>query len=132
MSQNTNKNENALLNNNFAQNENQNNIKIINGINNNSIQQIDNNSIRKNIQDENLNQNLNYEKNIVDNIELYNGGKSMPNSNRKENKLLHEEKAEDYMTNLNNKTEIKANNIYNNITSGLLNESLVIHGYEKQ
>ena len=65
-------------------------------------------------------------------MELYNGGKSLPNSNRKENKLLHEEKNEDNMTKINTKTEIKTNNIYNNITSGLLNESLVIHGYEKQ
>ena len=38
MSQNTNKNENTLFNNNFAQNENQNNIKKINDINNNCIQ----------------------------------------------------------------------------------------------
>ena len=59
MSQNTNKNEN--------------NIKKINDINNNCIQQINNNSIKRNIQDENLNQNLNNEKNIVNNMELYNG-----------------------------------------------------------
>ena len=56
----------------------------------------------------------------------------MTNSNRKENKLLHEEKTEDNMTKINTKTEIKINNIWNNITSGLLNKSLVIHGYEKQ
>ena len=61
-------------------------------------------------------------------MELYNGGKSLPNSNRKENKLLNEEN----MTKISTKTETKTNNIYNNITSGLLNESLVIHGYEKQ
>ena len=131
MSQNAikNENENALFNNNnFSQNENQNNIKKIIEINNNSIQQINNNSMRRNIQDENLNQNLSYKNNM----DLYNGGKSVPNSNRKENKLLHEEKNEDNMTKMNTKTEIKANNIYNNITSGLLNESLVIHGYEKE
>ena len=62
MSQNTNKNENTLFNNNFAQNENQNNIKKINDINNNCIKQINNNSIKRNIQGENLNQNLNNEK----------------------------------------------------------------------
>ena len=111
MSKNTNKNENILFNNNFAQNENQNNIKKINDINNNCFQQINNNSIKRNIQDENLNQNLNNEKNIVNNMELYNRGKSMTNYNRKENKLLHEEKTEDNMTKINTKTEIKINNI---------------------
>ena len=126
MSQNTNGNENTLFNNNnFAQNENQ---KKINDINDKCIQQINDGSIRRNIQDENLNQNINYEKNTMDNMELYNLGKSMPNSNRKENKLLNEEN----MTKISTKTETKTNNIYNNITSGLLNESLVIHGYEKQ
>ena len=126
MSQNINGNENTLFNNNnFAQNENQ---KKINDINDKCIQQINDGSIRRNIQDENLNQNINYEKNTMDNMELYNLGKSMPNSNRKENKLLNEEN----MTKISTKTETKTNNIYNNITSGLLNESLVIHGYEKQ
>ena len=44
-------------------------------------------------------------------MELYNRGKSMTNYNRKENKLLHEEKTEDNMTKINTKTEIKINNI---------------------
>ena len=35
----------------------------------------------------------------------------MTNSNRKENKLLYEEKTEDNMTKINTKTEIKINNI---------------------
>ena len=64
-------------------------------------------------------------------MELYNGDKSIP-SIRKENKLLHEEKTEDNMTKINTKTENKINNIYTDISSQLLNESLNIHGIEKQ